>query len=36
MSRKKRKTKVDGLSAVLILQTYLDRKRWNYGRKNDI
>jgi putative Holliday junction resolvase len=27
MSRKKRKTKVDGLSAVLILQTYLDRKR---------
>ena len=27
MSRKKRKSKVDGLSAVLILQTYLDRKR---------
>lgn len=27
MSRKKRKAKVDGLSAVLILQTFLDRKR---------
>lgn len=27
ISRKKRKTKVDGLAASIILQTYLDRKR---------
>ena len=26
MSRKKRKTKVDGMAAILILQSYLDRK----------
>jgi RNase H-fold protein (predicted Holliday junction resolvase) len=29
MSRKKRKNVIDGVSAVVILQTYLDRK-WNY------
>lgn len=34
MSRKKRKKKVDGLSAVIILQGYLDRERnINDGRK---
>ena len=34
MSRKKRKKKVDGLSAVIILQGYLDRERnINNGRK---
>jgi len=31
MSRKKRKDVIDGVSAVVILQTYLDRK-WNYDR----
>jgi putative Holliday junction resolvase len=37
MSRKKRKTKVDGVAASIILQTYLDKKKGNeYGRKNDI
>ena len=30
MSRKKRKNVVDGVSAVVILQTYLDRKDRNY------
>ena len=30
MSRKKRKGVIDGLSAVVILQTYLDRKDRNY------
>lgn len=27
MSRKKRKTKIDGVAATIILQTYLDKKR---------
>ena len=30
MSRKKRKNVIDGVSAVVILQTYLDRKDRNY------
>ena len=32
MSRKKRKKKVDGIAAVLILQSYLDRKGDENGR----
>jgi putative Holliday junction resolvase len=37
MSRKKRKNKVDGLAASIILQTYLDKRKADiYGRKNDI
>ena len=37
LSRKKRKTKIDGVAATIILQTYLDkRKAENYGRKDDI
>lgn len=32
MSRKKRKKKVDGIAAVLILQSYLDRKGEKSGR----
>lgn len=38
MSRKKRKEKIDGLAASIILQTYLDRtKGWYYGKwKNDL
>lgn len=37
LSRKKRRRKVDGVAATIILQTYLDkRKAENYGRKNDV
>ncbi len=37
VSRKKRKKKVDGVAASIILQTYLDkRKVTTYGRKDDI
>ena len=32
MSRKKRKGVVDGVSAVVILQSYLDRKDYDYDR----
>ena len=34
LSRKKRKQKVDGLAAEIILQSYLDRKGEDCGRKN--
>ena len=30
VSRKKRKKKVDGMAALLILQSYIDRKRNGY------
>ena len=36
ISRKKRKKKIDSLAANIILQTYLDRKRNENERKNDI
>lgn len=36
ISRKKRKKKIDSLAANIILQTFLDRKGENNGRKNDI
>ena len=37
MSRKKRKNKIDGVAASIILQTYLDRKKEKeHGRKDDI
>lgn len=32
MSRKKRKKKVDGMAAVIILQGYLDRRNNEYGK----
>lgn len=32
VSRKKRKKKVDGMAAVIILQGYLDKNRWGRGK----
>ena len=36
LSRKKRKEKVDGLAATIILQTYLDKENNNERRTNEI
>lgn len=37
VSRKKRKKKIDGVAASIILQTYLDKRKVTmYGRKDDI
>lgn len=37
LSRKKRKKKVDGVAASIILQTYLDKRKVDmHGRKDDI
>ena len=33
ISRKKRKKKVDGIAANLILQSYLDKERWKIWKK---